>query len=371
MLPRSSFQKLGLAAGQLRTALSSVNSSLTSLRTDAGGDEAGDGKAERKLRPMLASEEWLEREVVNTVQWTWYVNDADATGGRSACGRLLSKKVYNIRKRAFERSPLTPGANGLAYHSSFFARGAERVAKRCTEICVNEIGDNAKVVGERLVAKETLYEQEMMSPDFHNRFAKQQAEAEEMAALFNARVSGRPEECIHFVSCSVYHVYDAVYNCEYWVLAEAELEGKFTKYNNNAGNLQSRREAKELNSMGVIREEGEDEEEEEEEEEEKEAWELSDVPQAFSHFTWSVSEGDVLICDLQGVWNAADGFTLTDPAIHRCVMLRSAAHTLRLTRCAARRRAGGGSAAQRTRGPRASSASLSRTRAAVCADGWA
>ena len=38
-LPRGSFQKLGLNAGGLRTAFSSLSSSLTTLRNDGGGKE--------------------------------------------------------------------------------------------------------------------------------------------------------------------------------------------------------------------------------------------------------------------------------------------------------------------------------------------
>jgi len=40
------------------------------------------------------------------------------------------------------------------------------------------------------------------------------------------------------------------------------------------------------------------------------------VPQAFSHFTFASTHGRSLVCDLQGVWNATDGFMLTDPVIH-------------------------------------------------------
>lgn len=42
-----------------------------------------------------------------------------------------------------------------------------------------------------------------------------------------------------------------------------------------------------------------------------------DVPQCFSHFTHTITNGTKLVCDLQGVWNPTDGFALTDPVIHR------------------------------------------------------
>ena len=43
---------------------------------------------------------------------------------------------------------------------------------------------------------------------------------------------------------------------------------------------------------------------------------LAHVPQCFSHYSYCYSKGGHLICDLQGIWNKQDGFTLTDPALH-------------------------------------------------------
>eukprot|EP00961_Rhodomonas_salina_P085684 1150937-Rhodomonas_salina.1 len=40
------------------------------------------------------------------------------------------------------------------------------------------------------------------------------------------------------------------------------------------------------------------------------------VPQCFAHFSHSVTDGRQLVCDLQGTWNATEGFVLTDPVIH-------------------------------------------------------
>ena len=42
----------------------------------------------------------------------------------------------------------------------------------------------------------------------------------------------------------------------------------------------------------------------------------SEVPQCFSHFTHTFTEGRDLVCDLQGIWNDIDGFIFTDPVIH-------------------------------------------------------
>lgn len=53
-----------------------------------------------------------------------------------------------------------------------------------------------------------------------------------------------------------------------------------------------------------------------EEAEEMASIEVDDIPQAFSHFSYEHTRGKYLVCDLQGVWNADDGFVLTDPVIH-------------------------------------------------------
>lgn len=119
-----------------------------------------------------------------------------------------------------------------------------------------------------------------------------------------------------------------------WILAEHELEGKFRKWNNNAGSIREtqaqRDRSQSLTRMTRGPSEGprglflgiggaiieEDEEEDDDDGEAIMPWDTDDVPQCFSHFTWSVTDGKRLVCDLQGVWNRVDGFVLTDPALH-------------------------------------------------------
>eukprot|EP00386_Alphamonas_edax_P004621 GDKI01014595.1.p1 GENE.GDKI01014595.1~~GDKI01014595.1.p1 ORF type:complete len:179 (-),score=35.04 GDKI01014595.1:437-973(-) len=123
------------------------------------------------------------------------------------------------------------------------------------------------------------------------------------------------------------------------------LEGKYTKWNNNNGQVAQHTSSHARGALCAIAEE------EEESESEKPgtrselpvgcglatgslvisgttcAMDTQVVPQCFSHFTWSVSDGKELVCDIQGVWNRTDGFVLTDPAIHSASSKGKNGHT--------------------------------------------
>jgi hypothetical protein len=114
---------------------------------------------------------------------------------------------------------------------------------------------------------------------------------------------------MHFVPCFVYTVLDDRYfRGQAYVLAEERLEGNFTKWNNNAGKVLLS-PGKSL-SLGAISEDDENDSENDGDDF------VNQVPRCFSHFTYIQSNRKQLVCDLQGVWNAAIGFTLTDPVIH-------------------------------------------------------
>ncbi len=85
-------------------------------------------------------------------------------------------------------------------------QGAERIVYHFTEVD----GDH-RMVGPRLVAKQTAYEELLDAADFHTAFCRVQAEAQELATLFNRRVQGPPSWCVGFLDCLVYHVRDRRY----------------------------------------------------------------------------------------------------------------------------------------------------------------
>lgn len=125
-------------------------------------------------------------------KWDIYVND-----------RLVYKKAFE--KGELKDLPLVSGATGVAVQHYYFAQGSERSAYRCFEVGPGaSLGtpgaaaagarprvapaQNLVTVGLPLVAKETLFEEELMDSRFHRRIAKVQFEAECLALLFNDAV---------------------------------------------------------------------------------------------------------------------------------------------------------------------------------------
>ncbi len=284
VLPRSSFQKLGLAAGNLLTAFSSLSSTLTSLRTE-GGAHGLTLRAPRQQETQSSAAASLGNRVVGSAGWHIYT-------GRN----LVSKQMWSESDKTFINVPLLRGATGIAMMEVSFGQGAERVAFRCTEVGPENrsLSRDAIKVGLPLVAKETLFEEHLLNATFHKQMARIQAEGHRLAQIFNARLARTYPQCdgmmVRFAPCTIYEVLDPFYKQgRAWIFAEPFLEGCYTKWNNNNGAVRS--------TAGATLE--------------------SLVPQAFSHFTWSVTDGSVLICDLQGVWNKTDGYMCTDPAMHR------------------------------------------------------
>lgn len=317
-VPRGEFQKLGLDANKLRTAFSSLSSSMTELRTEGGGRAlTRRDKVVNKLQNVDVSSEMVR----GSLGW-WIYCFIDLRG----------KFEFDTSAKQLVLAALSPEANGLAFFQEPFAEGAERFVYRCTEILVpgerrlvwyeQGVRANNKDImmaqrkGLRLVAKEAKDTENLaLGRAFHETFARVQADAAKLADAFNQSCSwvyARQEWTVSFLPTNLYHCYDVTYkNYEAWVLVEPELDGKFTKWNNNAGAVRtgSAPPSRGGNALGGIVEEDEDEDEDG-------AIDNDDVPQAFSHYSYEYSRGKQLVCDLQGVWNADDGFVLTDPVVH-------------------------------------------------------
>ncbi|KAL1523672.1 hypothetical protein AB1Y20_018606 [Prymnesium parvum] len=317
-LPRSEFQKLGLDASNLRTAFSSLSSSMTTMRTAGGGSlltPRGDEKVDKQQTIDTSN------EFVLGVDGWWIYSFEDFTG----------KYKYDGASRELKLQRLMPDATGLAFLQQPFAEGAERFVFRCSEVSVPEavamnwyyrgVMSNQKELmqarrcGLRLVAKEAkAMEHWMQGRTFHETFIRLQYDAAEMAAQFVKLLPSRRSEWnLSFIPTSLYCCQDPSYpGGEAWVLVEPELEGEFFKWNDNAGNVRNLPSDKTSGiGAGTLVEESD-----EDEYDLDIPIEVNDVPQAFSHFSFEQSRGKKLICDLQGVWNVTDGFLLTDPVVH-------------------------------------------------------
>ena len=110
-----------------------------------------------------------------------------------------------------------------------------------------------------------------------------QKKAKELAKKFNEETgTTRP---IYYVDCGAWKVSRSTSGTPKlgeWCLVEDYVSGEWTKWNSNAGYVNSQ-----ANSLSL---------------------------HAFSHWTWAHTKGQVLVCDLQGV-RQDDRYILTDPVI--------------------------------------------------------
>ena len=88
VLPRSSFQKLGLRAEGLSSAFSSLNSSLTTLRSDVRGGGSG------LTRRSVPEEDVKRSGWLDSSNWNVYSYDASSKGGT-----LLRKYRFDLLRR--------------------------------------------------------------------------------------------------------------------------------------------------------------------------------------------------------------------------------------------------------------------------------
>ena len=262
----------------------------------------------------------------------------------------------------------------LAIKNQIFGEGAERVVSK-----LRYLDKYGSFFGSHMVAKDSRYvlAKHKGKTRFHATFMRTQSLASGLAHQFNKdisdltrthdsgafvkRIFNLPQ--IRFLEPLVTQVVNDK-GMEDYYLIESFLEGQYTKFNSNNGYVKDQigdtRQHEEENSittgidlsrmmnninmshnLGTIGEEEEDEDEEEEEEEEEDEGkvyqgmidktiaanplafmcrdlEASHVPQAFSHYTYVKSSKNLIVVDLQGVFDArTNTYYLTDPVIHR------------------------------------------------------
>lgn len=251
-------------------------------------------------------------------------------------------------------------ATGVAVSNAFFGEGAERVVFLMTEINANN-----EAVGAPLVAKVSLFKHKekdlVYLRRWHKTFLKTQEVASNLAGKFNQALDRQGvSKCIPrvmFLPCCIYEgeMGSGDHKVEFAFLSESRLDpNQYLKWNNNTGGVDGvmRKNAvnfeplalalgghgrKQATPMAMVTEGNEDEDDETElhmgpldgsnslvvaapHVKVLEQCVLeTDVPQAFSHFSYRYTNREKLICDLQGVLVVENGFPLfkwTDPCIH-------------------------------------------------------
>ena len=272
-------------------------------------------------------------------------------------GRLVKKKITSF---------------AVAMKKPIFDEGAERMVHK-----FRFLDENDNFIGPKMVAKQSRFVELEGSYDgrmnYHREFLRTQALASRFADYFNKAIDDLVD---HFDPAHhgwiakmprIKFLEPLVVECvqddgtELNILIETQLEGTYTKYNNNMGFVKGRKASNNTNNMadlvgsfnqlgldferpsgagaglGAIAEGSEEEDESDDEDDggivfdakksTPDHGEYNDVllsshfPQAFSHYTYEKSKKKLMVVDLQGVFEEyEDGtkqYVLTDPVIHK------------------------------------------------------
>ncbi len=305
-LPKHSFQKLGISSNNLKSAFSTMSSTLTSLRTDSTSDSS---RIEVKVETM----EKIDVVDVKNIDWDIYSRP-----------NILAKERYSYTLNKWISDGNLDSRAVVLHAKKSFGHGVERNVFYFYE--GRTMSGNISITSHPLVAKQSKYEESLFDEDFHTPHAKALAEVKHFSRLFNRRLAGilPTQYNVSCVDCFRYCLLDFNLNHQtgsVYVLVEPNLDGTFTKWNNNAGHVRAKKSEATLD-RGVCGgghggyESEYSGEEEEDEDEYFGSYDVEDVPQVFSHYTYEASERKKLVCDIQGVWNKVDGYILTDPVVH-------------------------------------------------------
>ena len=201
---------------------------------------------------------------------TLWVRDRLEVAAEDAAERE-AMRLLNAREPAELLLKPIPLPKPLTLQLHYFACGGIRFAY------MGEVG------GTKVVAKDFLWGADVL--DRHVHETKSTLIANTLAALFryNMRFPGEANRNkFSFVRTQIFDRGEATPDAaqsRFYSLEEYK-EGRFIKFNSNGGHIDPEFE----------------------------------MPQAFSHYTWHVTRGQLMVLDLQG-WCEGGNYTLTDPAI--------------------------------------------------------
>lgn len=357
-----------LDVNALTSGLVCFSSTLTDRKTECTDLDTGAAKTVRDVSRESPSErirnnrktgidelsDWLSRSSTGAKSWTVFMDCAPVA---QLIPRVVRRITWDLSRDEFVKTELkTADSVGVAMCKAIFGEGAERVVHR-----FREIDRNNNFIGPKLVAKESRFvEDHIEGLDFHRSFCKTQATARHLAHLFNEKLDKLSNDRndlgklprIEFLECSVFVVDEGqpggdVNNVnEQGILVEEMLDvTHYKKWNGNNGYVNTVVKSSRHRPIKGPKQRFQPSldpvyECEESLVEDDDAWRQSnriivpdDVPQAFSHFTYHVTDRKRLVCDLQGVLDDTTQppkYRLTDPVIHyksdsnrRCVYGRT------------------------------------------------
>jgi hypothetical protein len=107
-------------------------------------------------------------------EWDFYI-------GSACIGKMRWDNVEKtlVSEPYFEAPNIATPAivHGVVHNKSWFGRGAERVVYQCREVAGYDPASRVtRCVGPKLVAKQSVYVEQMFSPHFHRTFLRTQGE---------------------------------------------------------------------------------------------------------------------------------------------------------------------------------------------------
>lgn len=324
----STFQVPGMSCAEIGAALTAAATTLATCQTKLATQG---GPRQKRVRFCLRENSRLVPLLTEVVDETFYtyMNDKVSRCDYRALDRNSSDTDVRPKCDFVETSLQHPDAKGVALKKKSFGEGQERLAFQFFELDA----DGESVIGDPKVAKESRFiGDELESRDkFARRFCEIQYKAKVMAKAFNKKLDSiatldpeTPRVC--FIDCCVYYL-ACEKRGEFSVIVEPKLEGDFEKWNNNNG--WHRQSSKDKGGHSVINLTEEENSEDDDAIDgvidltgtEKHTAYISvtrnEVAQSFSHFSYHMSRKNMLICDLQGVFDKTKNtFCFTDPVIH-------------------------------------------------------
>lgn len=300
----------GIDTNSLRTSLRIMSQSLMSTRANLSSIGVG-SHPKQSIRPeqMKISDESDAK--FNSTDYTYHMVDPNR-GGLKRYSYFIDR--YND-ELIFDYIPLQhPLAEGVAIKKTYFDKGAERIVLECTEVT-----EELVPIGQPLVAKLCSSKSDKDQLPFHKICGRTQVEARRLAKKFNERLETYNLKIprIEFLEVSFYTMWSNS-TCTSSYLVEKRLDStRYRKYNDNKGgvtNVNKHMKPIDTNAnVGVRYQEGKEERIQTISQIEVNRIIDDDIPQAFSHWSYNYTKGELLVCDLQG--ELRKDFCLTDPAI--------------------------------------------------------